>query len=81
MQYLQPYVYQMIRELVEQRRTDMKVPYVAIRNELHAKIMSDIKETIDELETAGLVAHSENINGIELYRTEKEMESEDFKCS
>lgn len=76
MLYLQPYVYQLIKELVKQRKVDKKVPYVAIRNELHSKIISDIKETIDELEAGGLVAHSENINGIELYRVEKEVESE-----
>lgn len=73
MQYLQPYVYQIIKELVKQRKVDNKVPYVAIRNELHSKIISDIKETIEELEAGGLVAHSENINGIELYRVEKEL--------
>lgn len=68
MQYLQPYVYQVIREIIEQRKKDKKAPYVAIRNDVHSKIISDIMETIGELETAGLVAHSHNINGIELYR-------------
>lgn len=68
MQYLQPYVYQVIREIIEQRKEDKKAPYVAIRNDVHSKIISDIMETIGELEAAGLVAHSHNINGIELYR-------------
>lgn len=68
MQYLQPYVYQVIREIIEQRKKDKKAPYVAIRNDVHSKIISDIMETIGELEAAGLVAHSHNINGIELYR-------------
>lgn len=68
MQYLQPYVYQVIREIIEQRKKDKKVPYVAIRNDVHSKIISDIMETIGELECAGLVAHSHNVNGIELYR-------------
>lgn len=68
MQYLQPYVYQVIREIIEQRKKDKKVPYVAIRNDVHSKIISDIMETIGELECASLVAHSHNVNGIELYR-------------
>lgn len=68
MQYLQPYVYQVIREIIEKRKKDKKAPYVAIRNDVHSKIISDIIETIGELEAAGLVAHSHNINGIELYR-------------
>lgn len=68
MQYLQPYVYQVIREIIEKRKKDKKAPYVAIRNDVHSKIISDIMETIGELEAAGLVAHSHNINGIELYR-------------
>lgn len=68
MQYLQPYVYQVIRELLEERKRERKAPCVAIRNEVHGKIISDIMETIGELEAAGLVAHSHNINGIELYR-------------
>lgn len=68
MQYLQPYVYQVIRELIEKRKQEHKVPVVVIRNDVHSKIISDIIETIDELEAAGLVAHSHNINGIELYR-------------
>lgn len=41
---------------------------MAIRNDVHSKIISEIMETIGELESAGLVAHSHNVNGIELYR-------------
>lgn len=72
MKYLQPYVYQVIRELVQKRKNDKVAPYVATRNEVHAKILSDIKSTIDELEADGLVSHGENINGIELYRAKDE---------
>ena len=68
MQYLQPYVYQVIREIIEKRKTDRKFPYVAIRNEVQSQIISDIRATISELEADGLLAHGENINGIELYR-------------
>lgn len=68
MQYLQPYVYQVIREIIEQRRNNKKVPCVAIHNDVMSRIISDIRETIGELESAGLVAHSQNVNGIELYR-------------
>lgn len=68
MQYLQPYVYQVIREIIEKRKADKKVPVVAIRNEVQSQIIADVMATIEELEAAGLVAHSNNINGIELYR-------------
>lgn len=68
MQYLQPYVYQVIREIIEKRKADKKVPVVAIRNEVQSQIIADVMATIEELEAAGLVAHSHNINGIELYR-------------
>lgn len=74
MKYLQPYVYQVIREMIDKRKTDKIAPYVANRNEVCAKIISDIKETISELEAERLVAHSENINGIELYRVEKDID-------
>lgn len=68
MQYLQPYVYQVIREIIEKRKADKKVPVVAIRNEVQSQIIADVMATIEELEAAGLVSHSHNINGIELYR-------------
>lgn len=77
MQYLQPYVYQVIREIIEKRKTDKKAPYVAMRNAVHSQIISDIKDTIAELETDGLLAHSENVNGIELYRVEKDIDNEE----
>lgn len=75
MQYLQPYVYQVIREVIERRKNDKKAPYVAIRNDVHSRIISDIMETIGELEAAGLVAHSHNVNGVELYRDVAEDDS------
>ncbi len=79
MQYLQPYVYQVIREIIEKRKADKKVPVVAIRNEVHSQIISDIKATIDELEIAGLIAHSHNVNGIELYRRGENADDSTFQ--
>lgn len=77
MQYLQPYVYQVIREIIEKRKTDKKAPYVALRNVVHSQIISDIKDTIAELEADGMLSHGENVNGIELYRIEKEIDNEE----
>lgn len=65
--------------MVAQRKADRKFPYIAIRTEINAKVLSDIRATIDELEADGLVSHSENINGIELYRNLKEIEETHLK--
>lgn len=79
MQYLQPYVYQVIREIIEKRKADMKVPVVAIRHEVHNMIIADVMMTIKELEAAGLIAHSQNVNGIELYRRGENADDSTFQ--
>lgn len=73
MQYLQPYLYQVIREAIECRRMSKKFPYLAIHNEIMSRINADMKATIDEMEADGILGHSENINGIYMYRVEKEL--------
>ena len=47
-------------------------PYVAIANDVKAKVMSDVSKALDEMVQDGLLARSNNINGIGLYRTLKE---------
>lgn len=79
MQYLQPYVYQVIREIIEKRKADMKVPVVAIRHEVHNMIIADVMTTINELEAAGLIVHSQNVNGIELYRRGENADDSTFQ--
>lgn len=79
MQYLQPYVYQVIREIIEKRKADMKAPVVAIRHEVHNMIIADVMTTINELEAAGLIAHSQNVNGIELYRRGENADDSTFQ--
>lgn len=72
MKYLHPYLYEIVHDLVQQRVADKKFPYVAIANDVKAKVMSDVSIAIDEMIHDGLLARSSNINGIGLYRTLKE---------
>lgn len=68
MKYLHPYLYEIIHDLVRQRIDGKKAPYVAIMNEIRVKIMSDVSVALDEMERDGLITHSENLNGVGLYR-------------
>lgn len=76
MKYLHPYLYEIVHDLVQQRVADKKFPYVAIANDVKAKVMSDVSTAIDEMIHDGLLARSSNINGIGLYRTLKDKEDE-----
>lgn len=76
MKYLHPYLYEIIHDQVELRVSDKKFPYVAIANEVKSKVMSDVAKALDEMEQDGLITHSENINGIALYRPLKQKEDE-----
>lgn len=73
---LQPYLYEIVHDLVQQRVADKKFPYVAIANDVKAKVLSDVSTALDEMVQDGLLARSSNINGIGLYRTLKEVESD-----
>lgn len=76
MDYLQPYIYRIIRDLVLKRKEEHRFPYIASQHEITNKVLGDIKETIDEMEVDGILKHHKNINGINLYRIEKEEEDE-----
>lgn len=76
MKYLHPYLYEIVHDLVQQRVDDKKFPYVAIANDVKAKVLSDVFTTLDEMVQDGLLARSSNINGIGLYRTLKDKEVE-----
>ncbi len=76
MKYLHPYLYEIVHDLVQQRVADKKFPYVAIANDVKAKVLSDVSTTLDEMVQDGLLARSSNINGIGLYRTLKDKEVE-----
>lgn len=77
MEYLQPYVYNVIRDVLKEREEQHKAPVVAIHNEVVKRILEDIKCTISEMESDGVVAHCENVNGIYLYRIKKELKNEE----
>lgn len=77
MKYLHPYLYEIVHDLVQQRVSDRKFPYVAIANDVKAKVMFDVSTALDEMVQDGLLVRSSNINGIGLYRTLKEKEDED----
>lgn len=76
MKYLHPYLYEIVHDLVQQRIADKKFPYVAIANDVKAKVMLDVSKALDEMVQDGLLARSSNINGIGLYRTLKDKEDE-----
>lgn len=77
MEYLQPYVYNVIRDVLKEREVQHKAPVVAIHNEVIKRILEDIKCTISEMEVDGVLAHCENVNGIYLYRIKKELKNEE----
>lgn len=76
MKLLHPYLYEIIHDLVQKRIADKKFPYVAIANEVKAKVISDVSIALSEMEEEGLITHSDNVNGIALYRPLKEKEDE-----
>ena len=76
MKYLHPYLYEIIHDQVKKRIEAKRVPYVAIANEVKAQVISDVMIALEEMEQDGLITHSENINGIALYRPLKEKEDE-----
>lgn len=76
MEYLQPYVYNIIRDILKEREEQHKSPVVAIHNEVAKRVLDDVRNTISEMEADGVVAHGENINGIYLYRINKELKHE-----
>ncbi len=76
MKYLHPYLYEIVHDLIQQRVADKKFPYVAIANDVKAKVLSDVSTALDEMVQDGLLVRSSNINGIGLYRTLKENEDE-----
>ncbi len=76
MKHLHPYLYEIIHDLVQKRMAEKKVPYVAIANEVMATVRADVLASLDEMEDEGLITHSQNVNGIALYRTLKQKEDE-----
>lgn len=76
MKYLHPYLYEIIHDQVKKRIDDRKFPYVATAHEVKAQVISDVIVALDEMEQDGLITHSENVNGIALYRPLKEKEDE-----
>ncbi len=76
MKLLHPYLYEIIHDLVQKRIADKKYPYVAIANEVKAKVISDVSLALREMEEDGLITHSDNVNGIALYRPLKQEEDE-----
>lgn len=65
---LQPYLYDIIRKYVDERVKSKVFPFIATENQIYAHVLRDVKETLAEMETDGLVCHSENINAVKLYR-------------
>lgn len=79
MKYLHPYLYEIIHDLVEDRVAQKKFPFVAIENDIKARIMADVSTALDEMTHERLIARSSNVNGIGLYRHLKQEEGADDK--
>lgn len=76
MKYLQPYLYEIIRKLIDHRKSVNSFPCVATEMEVFTKIHEDVDATISEMEADGLLAHHENINGIRMFRDLKDSTNE-----
>lgn len=76
MKHLHPYLYEIIHDIVQKRISEKKFPYVAIANDVMAMVRSDVLSSLDEMEQEGLITHSQNVNGVALYRPLKEKEDE-----
>jgi hypothetical protein len=68
MKYLQPYVYELVKALIQERIDNQVGPYFAIETDLKNRVIDDVKHTIAELTADGVLVTSSNINGIGLYR-------------
>lgn len=66
--FLQPYVKKLIREELSRRQSASKSPVVASKNEIMKQVHEDINCALEQLENDGIITHSENVNGIYLYR-------------
>lgn len=72
MKYLHPYLFEIIHDIIEQRISEHKFPYIATLNEIQLTVQENVKEALDEMEKDGLLTHCSNINGVGLYRALKE---------
>lgn len=72
MKHLQPYIYEIVHRLIGIRKEQHLAPFVAIEPEIIKIVISDVKATIEEMEQDGLFTHSENINGIKMFREKEE---------
>lgn len=65
---LQPYIYEIVRKLVQKRIDERKFPFIATTNDIVSLVTKDVKETLKEMEQDGLITHNENINGVMMFR-------------
>ena len=72
MKHLQPYIYEIVHRLISLRKEQRLAPFVAIEPEIIKIVISDVRATIEEMEQDGLFSHSENINGIKMFREKEE---------
>lgn len=72
MKHLQPYIYEIVHRLINIRKEQRLAPFVATEPEIIKIVVSDVKATIEEMEQDGLFSHSENINGIRMFREREE---------
>ncbi len=77
MEYLQPYIYNIVCAMLKEREVSHTVPIVASHNEVLKRVLDDVRDTISELEDDGVLGHSENVNGIYLYRIHRELKHEE----
>lgn len=69
---LQPYIYEIIRSMVKDRQDRLVFPYIAVETEIMRQVQQDVKDTLDEMESDGLITHHENLNGIRMFRNSED---------
>lgn len=74
MDLLQPYIYNIIRDECSKAESSQKSPKIASENAIWARLSSDVRTALSELEADGLVVSYENVNKIKMYslRADKE---------
>lgn len=66
--FLQPYVKKLIRLELHRMQSAKKSPVVASKNAILKRVYEDINFALEQLESDGIITHSENVNGIFLYK-------------
>ncbi len=66
--FFEPYLKRLIREELDRVQAASIVPTVASKHVIMKRIHEDVSKALDQMEADGIITHSENVNGIYLYK-------------